>query len=99
MVEAAGIEPDHPQLTNWLMAHDFCRKTLIPSRFSSPIESPGVPCCPLESTPVVEIFWRRCPLVLQTLLTRLGVHTPQNWGGRSGGWLRPGQIVHLHEDR
>jgi hypothetical protein len=56
MVEAAGIEPDHPQLTNWLMAHDFCRKTSIPSRFSRPIESPGVPSCPLESTPVVEIF-------------------------------------------
>jgi len=42
LVEAAGIEPDHPQSTNRLMAHDFCRKTLISSRFSPPIESPGV---------------------------------------------------------
>jgi len=41
MAEAAGIEPDHLQLTNWLMAHDFRRKTTIPRRFSSPIESPG----------------------------------------------------------
>jgi len=41
------------------MAHDFRRKTLIPRRFSPSIESPGVPVSPLESTPVVEIFWRR----------------------------------------
>ena len=73
MVEAAGIEPDYPQSTNWLMAHDFFRKALISSRLSPPIESSGVPPCPLESTPVVEIFWRRCPLVLQILLMRLNV--------------------------
>jgi hypothetical protein len=42
LVEAAGIEPDCPQSTNWLMAHGFSRKTTIPSRFSPPIESPGV---------------------------------------------------------
>ena len=59
MVEAAGIEPDPGQSTNRLMAHDFCRNTLIPCRFPPSIESPGVPSCPLESTPVVEIFWRR----------------------------------------
>ena len=59
MVEAAGIEPDHPQPTNRLMAHDFRRTTTILRRFSPSIESPGVPSCPLESTPVVEIFWRR----------------------------------------
>jgi hypothetical protein len=59
MVEAAGIEPDHPQSTNRLMAHDFLRMTTIPSRFSPSIESPGVPSSPLESTPVVEISWRR----------------------------------------
>jgi hypothetical protein len=59
MVEAAGIEPDPGESTNRLMVHDFSRKTSIPSRFSPSIESPGVPSCPLESTPVVEIFWRR----------------------------------------
>jgi len=58
-VEAAGIEPAPGRLTNRLMAHDFARKTSIPSRFSPSIESPAVPSCPLESTPVVEIFWRR----------------------------------------
>jgi hypothetical protein len=42
LVEAAGVEPDHPQTTNWLMAHDFRCKTLIPRRFSPSIESPGV---------------------------------------------------------
>ena len=61
MVEAAGIEPDHPRPTKWLMAHDFSRKTSIPGRLSPSTESPGVPSSPLESTPVVEIFWRRVP--------------------------------------
>jgi hypothetical protein len=59
MVEAAGIEPDPGGSTNRLMAHGFFRKALIPSRFSPSIESPGAPSCPLESTPFVEIFWRR----------------------------------------
>ena len=43
MVEAAGIEPDYPQSTNRLMAHDFRRKALVPGRFSPSIESPPVP--------------------------------------------------------
>ena len=43
MVEAAGVEPDHLRSTNWLMAHDFRRKVLIPCRFSPSIECPGVP--------------------------------------------------------
>jgi CHASE1-domain containing sensor protein len=30
-VEAAGIEPNYPQSTNWLMAHGFSRK-IDPSR-------------------------------------------------------------------
>ena len=59
MVEAAGVEPDPGRSTKRLMAHDFRRKTLIPRRFSPSIESPGVPYSPLESTPVVETFWRR----------------------------------------
>ena len=60
-MEAAGVEPDHLRSTNWLMAHDFRRKVLIPRRFSPSIESPGVPSCPLESTPVMETFWRQKP--------------------------------------
>ena len=62
LVEAAGVEPDPGRSTNRLMAHDFRRKDLIPRRFSPSIESPGVPSCPLESTPVVETFWRRSRL-------------------------------------
>ena len=62
MVEAAGVEPDPYPSTNRLMAHDFHRKTLIPRRFLPSIESSGVPSCPLESTPVVETFWRRSRL-------------------------------------
>jgi hypothetical protein len=58
-MEAAGVEPDYPLLTNWLMVHDFRRKILIPRRFSLSIESPGVPYSPLESTPVLETLWRR----------------------------------------
>jgi len=49
LVEAAGIEPDYPQSTNWLMAHDFRRTTSILHRFPavdrvpwSPLLSPGV---------------------------------------------------------
>jgi len=41
------------------MVHDFRRTTSILHRLSPSIESPGVPSCPLESPPVVEIFWRR----------------------------------------
>ena len=59
LVEAAGVEPDPGQFTNVLMAHEFRRNTLIPRRFSPSIESPGVPNSPLESTPVLETFWRR----------------------------------------
>ena len=59
VVEGAGVEPDPGRSTNRLMAHDFRRKILIPRRFPPSIESPGVPSCPLESTPVVEAFWRR----------------------------------------
>ncbi len=62
LVEAAGVEPDHPLLTNRLMTHDFRRNILISRRFQPSIESPGVPSCPLESTPVVETFWRRSRL-------------------------------------
>jgi hypothetical protein len=59
MVEAAGVEPDHIRSTNWLMAHGFRRITLILRRFPPSTESPGVPCSPPESTPAVEIVWRR----------------------------------------
>lgn len=59
LVEAAGVEPDPDGSTNRLMTHDFRRKTLIPRLFPPSIESPGAHSCPLESTPVVEIFWRQ----------------------------------------
>jgi hypothetical protein len=78
MVEAAGVEPDHLRSTNWLMAHDFRRKVLIPRRFSPSIESPGVPYSPLESTPVVETFWRR-DLIMKGSLRRASVETCQHF--------------------
>lgn len=59
VAEAAGVEPDYPRSTNRLMEHDFRRKILIPRRFPPSIESPGIPLRPLESTPVLETFWRR----------------------------------------
>jgi hypothetical protein len=59
VVEAAGVEPDHPQPVIWLMARDF-RSNCLTTRCLLPwIESSGVPYSPLESTPVAEIFWRR----------------------------------------
>jgi hypothetical protein len=58
-VEAAGIEPFSPVNPNAMMANDFgfyCMKTFdLRRRF----HSPGVPYSPLESSPVLEIFWRR----------------------------------------
>jgi hypothetical protein len=58
-VEAAGIEPLFPINTNPMMANDFGFyrvKTLeLPRRF----DSPGVPYSLLESSPVLEIYWRR----------------------------------------
>ena len=41
------------------MVRDFRCQGSILSRFRCPFESPGVPYSPLESTPVLEIFWRR----------------------------------------
>ncbi len=59
LVEAAGIEPLLPANLNPMMVHDFgfyCLKSFkLPRRF----ESPGVPSSPLESSPVLEIYWRR----------------------------------------
>ena len=55
----AGIELLLPSNPNPMMTHDFgfyCLKTFeLPRRFLSP----GVPSNPLESSPVLEIFWRR----------------------------------------
>jgi hypothetical protein len=59
MVEAAGVEPDHPPLANRLMVRDFRSNQLTTRCLLPRIESPGVPYSPLESTPVLAIFWRR----------------------------------------
>ena len=59
VVEAAGIEPFSPANPNPMMAHDFgfydMKTCELPRRF----ESPGVPYSPLESSPVLETYWRR----------------------------------------
>src|SRR2546422_258711 len=67
MVEAAGVEPAPPQSANWLMARDF----------SSELSGNSLPCgqllvlsISLESSPVLEICWRRsCPLCSCALIT------------------------------
>jgi hypothetical protein len=53
-VEAAGIEPVPVPNPNRLMAHDLPRYSCGFFELPLLIESPGVHCCPLESTPVVE---------------------------------------------
>ena len=58
-LEAAGIEPERRNPANYLMANDFRRKCLESRDLPPPFECPGVPSSPLESTPVVETFWRR----------------------------------------
>jgi hypothetical protein len=56
---AAGIEPYCSDNLNLLMAYGFgvyrFRNLELPRRF----DSPGVPSSPLESPPVLEIYWRR----------------------------------------
>jgi hypothetical protein len=59
MAGATGLEPDQGSFSNRLMAHGFRRNRLTARRFPPSIESPGVPCSPLKSTPVVETSWRR----------------------------------------
>ncbi len=65
MVEAAGIEPLLLKNTNPMMANGFGfydMKTFeLPRRFFSP----RVPSSPLESSPVLEIFWRRKTAVVR----------------------------------
>jgi hypothetical protein len=80
MLEAAGIEPDTGQSTSSRMVLDSRLKAPISGRFSPPIESPGVPSCPLESPRGAEISWRCSPSVFQTLLTHLGAYTLPNSG-------------------
>ena len=59
LVEAAGIEPDSGDNLNLLMVHEFGHYRLISIELPRRFESPGVPSCPLESPPVMEIYWRR----------------------------------------
>ena len=58
-LNAVGIEPFSPVNPNPMMANDFgfyfAKSFELPRRFFSP----GVPSSPLESSPVLEIFWRR----------------------------------------
>jgi len=60
MVEAAGVEP----VPAIFITGDGARLPKIgcdPPRNLLPSPSPGVPCSPLESPPVLETFWRRGP--------------------------------------
>jgi hypothetical protein len=59
VVEAAGIEPCCIENPNLFMARGFGRYRLKNIELLRRFESPGVPSCPLESPPVLEIFWRR----------------------------------------
>ena len=59
MVEAAGIEPFLRVNSNLMMAHDLGFYKLKTIELRSCFFSPGVPSCPLESSPVLEIYWRR----------------------------------------
>ena len=59
MVEAAGVEPEKPINANAVMAHDFRRfgpDSLLPFTTS---HSSHIHFNLLESSPVVETFWRR----------------------------------------
>ena len=58
-MEAAGIEPLFPVNTNPMMSHDFGFYDMKTFELPRRSDSPGVPSSPLESSPVLEIFWRR----------------------------------------
>ena len=58
MVEAAGVEPVAAHFTTGDGAR-LPKIGLGPPRNLLPSPSPGVPCSPLESPPVVETFGRR----------------------------------------
>ena len=58
-VEAAGIEPCRSVYLKLLMANDFGCYSLRISELSRLYLSPRVPSSPLESSPVLEIYWRR----------------------------------------
>ncbi len=59
MVEAAGVEPVPGQRIISLMAHDLRRNRLITRCLVDNLLCSGVPYSPLESSPVLEILWRR----------------------------------------
>ena len=58
-MEAAGIEPALPLNTNPMMVHDFGFYDMKTFRLPRRFESPRVPSSPLESSPVLEIYWSR----------------------------------------
>lgn len=64
VVEAAGIEPVPGFFSKLAAAHDFrCQGSMF-RRIRCLFESPGVPSSPLESTPVLETFWRRAMAIV-----------------------------------
>ena len=65
MAEAAGIEPFLPANANPMMVHDFGFYGVKAFELRLRFFSPRVPSSPLESSPVLEISWRRIPQELQ----------------------------------
>jgi hypothetical protein len=57
--EAREFEPLFPVNTNPMMANDFGFYLVKTHELPRRSDSPGVPSSPLESSPVLEIFWRR----------------------------------------
>ena len=58
------------------MARDFRCQGSILRRIRCPFESPGVPSSPLESTPVLETFWRRLRRASRLFAYRTVVYQP-----------------------
>ena len=59
MVEAAEIEPFSPLNPNPMMANDFGFYRAKSFELQRNFDLPGVPYRPLESSPVLEVYWRR----------------------------------------
>jgi hypothetical protein len=91
-----GIRTLRERASNSLMARDFWRQRSLGQSVAGPLSFAAVTPGPLESTGVVETFWRRwqdperapCPADVLTTWRGVRVWRRRERGGRPSGWGR-----------